>query len=217
MKPGTFKDFSGVERTFTPDDIAEIAGTGEPTLCEWLPDLLQYLEAQKAWVVLRTNGCGLGYWRKPLDRLLVVLSKHDSSDEYIIRKCEYLLRHDLIMKDALENFQDKSHIASNFKTDALSPYSWHDVERAFFITPDGKVRFMPCVSHDLGTVWNYKPEAWICTNFARCHFALGAYNLIEYLKAPFDLPAGYTHVQVGSYHQAEPQSSKCRNRQNASA
>jgi len=186
-----------LEKEIHEDDIVEIPGTGEPTLCEWLPELLRYLEQKKAWVMLRTNGFKLGKWRLELNNLLVILAKHDSSDDYIKDKCEYLLPSDLICLFVTEqNMQGKDEVASKFNKSLLCPHEAHSIDRSFFVTPDGKIRFMSCVTLDMGTVWDYKPEPWHCLDFSKCPFALGAYNFIEYLKSPFELPEEYDHVQA---------------------
>jgi hypothetical protein len=75
----------------------------------------------------------------------------------------------------------------------------HKIKRAFFLSPDGKIRFMPCQIIDIGTVWDYKPEGWDCFDLGICPFLVNAWNFIEYLKAPFDLPYGCNHVQVGKW------------------
>jgi len=180
-----------LEKEIGEDDIVEMAGTGEPTLCEWLPNLLQYLEDKKAWTMLRTNGFKLGEWRKKLARTLVILSKHDSGDDYISDKCKYLLPHDLIL--IIDKIVEKGNV-NNPLSGTLAKHNSHIISKAFFITPDGRVRFMPCDQQDMGTVWDYHPREFICFNFSHCPFMLGAYNFIEYLKSPFDLPDGYNHV-----------------------
>lgn len=187
-----------LEKEIKEDDIVEIAGTGEPTLCEWLPNLLQYLEAKKAWAILKTNGLKLGEWRRTLERLLVVLAKHDSSDEYILEQCKYLLPNDIICtviaKEAMQNDTEvSSKILKLFSNDM------HNIQRVFFITPDGKIRFMPCNNYVLGTVWDCRGGTYSCVDIHKCPFLVNAYNFIEYLKAPFDLPDGYNHVQVRKY------------------
>jgi len=180
-------------------DIVELAGTGEPTLCKWLPDLLNYLENKKSWTILRTNGLGLGEWRLSFKRLLVILSKHDSSVNYIKEKCKFLSKNDLILS-VTDNLSEKRNIAKVLNGD-LARHCSHNITKAFFITPDGKVRYMPCMTADQGTVWDYKPEEVTCINFGQCPFILGAYNFIEYLKAPFELSNGYNHTQVQSFTQ----------------
>jgi len=189
-----------LETEIKEGDIVEIAGTGEPTLCKWLPDLLRYLELKKTWVMLRTNGFGLDDWRFAFGNLLVILSKHDSSDNYVREKCKFLLPYDLIA--ILENKIIKGEIPKP-KEDVFSRRKSHPFERAFFVTPDGKVRFMPCMNYDMGTVWDYKPAYPVCVKFATCVFALGAYNFIEYLKSPFELPDGIDHIQVKTLKEIE--------------
>jgi organic radical activating enzyme len=191
-----------LENEINEDDIVEIAGTGEPTLCEWLPDLMSYLDGKRAWAILRTNGFRLGEWRKVLGRLLVVMSRHGSGDDYVKEKCKFLMPHDLIMdRMEEETVQGKSNHASRFKNDELSPHKTHDIKWAFFVTPDGKVRFMPCQPHSMGTVWDYKAENWTCATFSICPFVLGAYNLVEYLKAPFEITDGYCHARASKFQQ----------------
>jgi len=193
-----FEDFKNwLEKEIKENDIVEIAGTGEPTLCEWLPELLFYLEEKKAWVMLRTNGFKLGKWRLGLSNLLVILSKHDNSDAYISDKRKYLLPYDLISLFITDkNKQGKNDAAIKFNKSLLCPSEFHNIDRAFFVTPDGKIRYMPCVKDDMGTVWDYKPEIWHCLDFSKCSFALGAHNFIEYLKAPFELLEEFDHVQA---------------------
>jgi len=186
-----------LEKEIAENDIVEIAGTGEPTLCDWLPDLLRYLEQKKAWTVLRTNGFKLDGWRMNLSKVLVILAKHDSINEYMLDKCQYLTTHDLILTSIEETRQVSNDVAS--KLIRWLPCRIHDVERAFFVTPDGKVRFMPCLPHEQGTVWDYKPQRWNCITFDKCSFVLNAYNLIEYLKTPFELPSECNYERVGTW------------------
>jgi len=185
-----------LENEIAENDIVEIAGTGEPTLCEWLPDLLSYLNERKAWVLLRTNGFKLDEWRLNLSNTLVVLSKHDSEDYYITDKCKYLLPNDLILlgnsEEQMQGENDKASKTNNI----LFTNKTHDIERAFFVTPDGKVRYMPCMDFDMGNVWDYKYEKLICIGFSQCPFALGAFNFIEYLRNPFELPSECGHVSM---------------------
>jgi len=189
-----------LETEIVQNDIVEIAGTGEPTLCGWLPELLEYLEKKKTSVILRTNGLKLDSWRLALCNLLVILSKHDSSDDYIREKCKYLLPCDLIacLKDKI----NKEEIPK-IKDDIFSKHKSHPIQRAFFVTPDGKIRYMPCMTNDMGTVWDYKPKYPICATFETCVFVLGAYNFIEYLKSPFELPKGIDHIQVKTLKEIE--------------
>jgi len=189
-----------LEKEIAENDIVEIAGTGEPTLCDWLPDLLRYLEQKKAWTILRTNGFKLDGWRMNLSKILVILAKHDSDDEYISYKCKYLTLHDIILMNIEETKQGSNDVAS--KLIRWLPHRIHDVERAFFVTPDGKVRFMPCNQHEQGTVWDHKPGKWTCTTFDKCSFVLNAYNFIEYLKEPFELPCECGYMRVGTWNLA---------------
>jgi organic radical activating enzyme len=177
-----FADLRGwLENELMEDDIVEIAGTGEPTLCEWTTDLLMYLERKRAWVILRTNGSRLGEWRNSLKRVLVILARHDSSDDYIACRRQYLLPADIVMeaipKEAMQSSgEPASKAIEEFKGKG------HGFERAFFVTPDGKVRFMPCIAHDMGTVWDFKPEGWKCMMQEQCPFLVNAWNYIECLK-----------------------------------
>jgi len=196
MKFGDLRNW--LEKEINEGDIVETAGTGEPTLCEWLPELLLYLSQKKAWAILKTNGAGLGRWRLSLENLVVVLARHDSSDEYVASKCEYLLPNDIILmaitKEAMLSKNDRY-----IKVDDFFQGKWHGIGRAFCVSPDGKVRFMPCVAHDMGTVWDYKPEGWDCITLSQCPFLVNAWNFIEYLKNPFDLPDGCGHLQVKNF------------------
>jgi len=188
-----------LDKEIKEDDMVEIAGTGEPTLCEWLPDLLCYLDAKKAGTILRTNGFKLGGWRKTFDRLLVIIAKHDSSNEYMTDRLKYLMPNDIVLTGIDAAKQEAHDIAS--KTLGWLPRKRHNLDRAFFVTPDGKIRFMPCVKDDMGTVWDCKTRKWSCVDFYGCPFILNAYNFIEYLKSPFDLPDGYNHVDAGKWKQ----------------
>jgi len=187
---------SWLDKEIEEGDIVEIAGTGEPTLCEWLPDLLRYLDGKKAWVILRTNGFGLGEWRLSLGNALVILAKHDSDDSYVLDRCRYLLPDDIVFEAVTEEeMQAENKKAS--KLVEFFPQRGHNIMRSFFVTPDGKIRFMSCVDEDMGTVWDYKRgRKWTCMDLAQCPFLQNAYNFIDYLKKPFDLPAGYNHTQV---------------------
>lgn len=195
-----FEDLKNwLEVELKEDDIVELAGTGEPTLCEWLPDLLNYLEEKRAWTMLRSNGFGLREWRLPLQRLLVILSKHNSGDDYVRDKCKYLLPNDLILSSGGDMWE-KGKIGK-LPDNPINRHKIHNINKAFFVTPDGKVRYMPCMTSDQGTVWDYRPEEIFCINFSQCVFALGAYNFIEYLKDPFELPVGLNHARVQSFTQ----------------
>jgi len=188
-----------LELELKENDIAEIAGTGEPTLCEWLPDLLDYLERKDALIILRTNGVRLGSWRAAFRNLLVIFSRHDSSDDYVADRCGFLLPHDLILAVDTANAVGKNKTSEIVQLPCGKQS--HDIERAFIVSPDGKVRFMPCQQRDMGTVWDYKPEGWTCTGFSRCPFVLNAYNFTEYLKSPCALPDGFNYVQAQSFTQ----------------
>jgi len=187
-----------LENEINEDDIVEIAGTGEPTLCEWLPNLLHYLENKMVWTKLRTNGFKLGQWRKDMSRLLVIMAQHDSSNDYMNEKRKFLMPNDLILTQITDqNKQAKNDAAS--KIVDFFPDRSHNVKRAFFITPDGKIRFMPCQSRDMGTVWNYIQQGWTCTEFNLCSFVVNAYNFVEYLKKPFEIPQGIDYMQVKNW------------------
>jgi len=184
-----------LEKEIKEGDIVEMAGTGEPTLCEWLPELLLYLSQKKAWAILKTNGFKLGRWRLHLENLLVVLAKHDSGDEYMLEKCKYLLPNDIVCTAIDEGTrQNNDEVAS--KTLKFFPGETHDIQRVFFITPDGKVRFMPCNANGMGTVWDCDSSTFGCVSLHECPFLVNAWNFIEYLKAPFDLPDWCNHAQV---------------------
>jgi len=184
-----------LEYEIKENDIVEIAGTGEPTLCHWLPELLRYLDSKKTWTILRTNGFGLGAWRLALGRVLAIMARHDSGDDYVRDRLQWLLPNDIVL-DAIteETMQDESALATRVAT--FFQNKGHSAKRAFCISPDGKIRFMPCENKDMGTVWDYKPEGWDCTSFEQCPFLVNAWNFAEYLKQPFDLPQGCGHVQA---------------------
>jgi len=194
-----FEDLKNwLEKEIKVDDIVEIAGTGEPTLCAWLPNLLEYLEQKKTWVILKTNGFKLDKWRLTFDNVLVILTKHDSTDDYLLDKCKYLLPIDIICtaitEEALQkDTEPSSKIVIFFKNKV------HEINKAFCVSPDGKVRFLPCIVQDMGTVWDYKPEGWNCISLKECPFLVNAWNFIEYLKNPFDLPNECNHVQVKNF------------------
>jgi len=166
------------------DVIVEIPGTGEPTLCKWLPDLLEYMHGRGIYSVLRTNGFRLGEWRLKYDKLLVIVSRHDSSNEYINEKLKYLKGTDIIINGINEDKRQKA-VHSNFENDELSPHSSHGITTAYFVTPDGKIRFMPCSPLEYGTVWSHGDDSFLCPT-DKCPFMLGIWNMIEYLKNPFE-------------------------------
>jgi Molybdenum cofactor biosynthesis enzyme len=171
----TAKDFiSFLEKEFNPGDVVELTG-GEPTLFPDLTVLLDWLKEHEAKAIIRTNGLNLGDWRRCYDNLVAVLAKHDSSDGYIAERKKYLLPQDLVLDGIPEHIKQKEQNKPIFMTDETSPLASHPFTKAFFITNDGKVKFMPCVDRDMGTVWDFKPENWHCCG--NCPYMLGAWNL----------------------------------------
>jgi len=173
--------------------IAEIPGTGEPTLCEWLPDLLRYLDGRGIHAVLRTNGFRLGEWRLEYDRLLVIVSRHDSGDEYIKERARYLKGWDIMINAVSEDKRQKG-VHSNFENDELSPHRSHGIDTSYIVSPGGDIRFMPCFPIEYGTVWSHGSDRFICPT-RECPFMLGIWNMIEYLKKPFNFNSNnYTRI-----------------------
>jgi len=170
--------------TLPDETIIEIPGTGEPTCCEWLPDLLDYLDKRNILSVLRTNGFGIGEWRRKFKKCLVILSRHDSSEEYVSEKRKHLLDLDIVIGKIKEDKIQKN-VHSEFVNDELSPHISHGITSTYFITPDGKIRFMPCKPFENGTVWNPGNDDAHCLMEVICPFLLGIWNMIEYLKKPF--------------------------------
>jgi MoaA/NifB/PqqE/SkfB family radical SAM enzyme len=165
-----------LEKKLQPGDVVELTG-GEPTLFYGLAELLGWLRDSKAKVILRTNGSRLGEWRKDFGNLVIVLARHDSSEDYIGKRKKHLLAHDLVLDGIPDNIKQKEQGKPIFVNDELSPLNSYPFKKAFFIMPDGKVKFMPCCKEDLGTIWNCKPRKYhLCE---KCPYMLGAWNLVN--------------------------------------
>jgi organic radical activating enzyme len=162
-------------------DVVKLTG-GEPTLFPELQNLLGFLKVSRVKVILETNGLHLGEWRKDYGNMIVVLSKHDSSEDYMNERKKHLLPQDLVLDGVPEHIKQKDgEIAPHFVNDEISPLNSHPFDKAFFVTNDGKVKFMPCSEDDgMGTVWDYKPVNFYCC--PKCSYMLGAWNLANRLK-----------------------------------
>jgi len=176
----TAGDFiSFLEREINKGDVVELTG-GEPTLFHGLTMLLDFLKDSCAKVILRTNGLCLGEWRKDYPNMIVVLARHDSNDDYIAERKKYLLPCDIVVDKIPENKMQKEANKPIFINDTENPLSSHPFNRALFITADGNIRFMPCISESMGTIWDFKPENWHCCK--KCSYMLGAWNLVNKIK-----------------------------------
>jgi len=170
------EDFmSFLEKELQSDDVAELTG-GEPTLFPGLETLLDWLKERGAKVIIRTNGLRLGEWRKNYGNLVVVLAKHDSGEDYMADRMKHLLPCDSVVREIPENKKQQQQDKPIFINDSENPLTSHPFAKAFFITNDGKIRFMPCCEEDMGTVWDFKPRNYHCCQ--RCPYMLGAWNLI---------------------------------------
>jgi hypothetical protein len=168
-----------LEKEFQPSDVVELTG-GEPTLFPGLIMLLDWLKEHEAKVIIRTNGLNLGGWRRCYDNLVIVLARHDSDEDYMSKRKEYLLPHDLVLDGIPEHIKQKEQDKPIFVNDETSPLTSYPFTKAFFITNDGKIKFMPCCSEDLGTVWDYKPRKYHCCD--NCPYMLGAWNLASRIR-----------------------------------
>ncbi len=176
----TARDFlKFLEKEMQEGDVVEITG-GEPTLFKGLAYMLCWLKNHKARAILRTNGIGLADWRKNYDNMIVVLAKHDSTEEYWENRKKCLMPHDLALDGIPEHIKQKEAGKPVFVNDKASPLKTHPFKRMFHITNDGKVRFMSCCKNDMGTIWNYKPRKYHCCQ--ECPFALGAWNLASKIQ-----------------------------------
>jgi len=162
-----------------PGDIAEITG-GEPTLWPDLFTLLDWLKDHGAKVILRTNGINLGAWREIYDNMVVVLARHDSDGAYMAARQKYLMPCDLAKGSMPEEQKQKEFAKPVFKCDEESPLGTHGINRAFHITNDGNIRFMPCMNVSMGNlITGWKLEEWECFTMNNCPYMLGAWNLVE--------------------------------------
>jgi len=157
-------------------DTVELTG-GEPTLFTGLLLLLEWLREHNARVIMRTNGCKLDSWRKEFPNMVIVLAKHDSSDEYIEQKRAFLLPHDIVQTEL--DIVPPDSTEPKFRTNDTSPLGKHGYTKAFFVTADGNLRFMPCVNVSMGNIINsdYSLEPWSCLAMNSCPYMLGAWNL----------------------------------------
>jgi MoaA/NifB/PqqE/SkfB family radical SAM enzyme len=167
------------EKELHGGDVVELTG-GEPTLFYGLEELLGWLRDSKAKVILRTNGSRLGEWRKDFGNLVIVLARHDSGEEYMEERRRHLLPQDLALEGIPEHIRQKEDCKPVFVNDDASPLESHPFKKAFFVTADGKARFMPCCKEDLGTIWDCKPRKYhMCE---KCPYMLGAWNLANRLE-----------------------------------
>jgi organic radical activating enzyme len=157
-------------------DVVELTG-GEPTLFRNFNMLLDWLKEHGAKIIIRTNGLNLGEWRMNYDNLVVVLARHDSDEDYMGKRKEHLLPCDLVLNGIPENIKQKEQDKPIFVNDDASPLRSHPFNKALFIVPDGKIKFMPCCQEDMGTIWNYKPRNYHCCD--NCSYMLGAWNLVQ--------------------------------------
>ncbi|MDR3000270.1 MAG: radical SAM protein [Fibromonadaceae bacterium] len=176
----TAQDFiSFLSKEMRVGDVVEITG-GEPTLFPELIKLLEFLKKNEAKVILRTNGALLDKWRADYENMVVVLAKHNTDDHTIERLKRYLLPQDLVIDDIPGDIMQKEQDKPIFKADNISPLKTHSFAKMFHVTNDGKVRAMSCSKWDMGTIWDYKPQNYLCC--PKCPFMLGAWNLIARLK-----------------------------------
>ena len=165
-----------LEKELQPGDVVELTG-GEPTLFPDLAMLLDWLKEHGAKVIVRTNGLRLGEWRKSYANLVVVLARHDSGDGYMAERKEHLLLHDLVLDGIPDDIRQREQDKPIFRNNEISPLDSYPFKKAFFIVPDGKIKYMPCCREDMGTVWDYKPRDYFCCR--ECPYMLGAWNLAQ--------------------------------------
>jgi len=176
----TKEDFIAfLEKEMQSGDVVELTG-GEPTMFPGFIELLDWLKEHEAKVILRTNGVLLSEWRKNYPNMIVVLARHDSDDAYMEERKKCLLPQDIVWDIVPEHLKQKEQDKPIFVNDEMSPIKKHPFKKMFFITNDGKVRFMSCCKEDMGTIWNYKPRKYHCC--PECPFALGAWNFAARIK-----------------------------------
>jgi MoaA/NifB/PqqE/SkfB family radical SAM enzyme len=179
----TAKDLiSFLDKELQADDVAEITG-GEPTMFPELETLLDWLRERGARVILRTNGLYLSEWRRNYGNLVVVLAKHDSSEDYMSGRKKHLLPQDLVIEGIPEHIRQKEPAKPIFVNDETSPLRTHPFDRMFFITNDGKIRCCPICDEDMGTVREPKLRPYYCC--PECSYMLGAWNLVNRLENKF--------------------------------
>jgi len=164
-----------LEARLEEGDLVEITG-GEPTIVPWLENFIEWLTMKGTSIILRTNGLNLHEWRLKYKNMIVVLAKHDSSDEYIAEKEKFLLSWDRIVlgideKQKQSEGDSKPQFIVNDDTD-LEP----EFERIRFIDFDGRYRPFYCDSNGtLGTIWEPKELKYaFCKD---CSAVVGAWNL----------------------------------------
>jgi MoaA/NifB/PqqE/SkfB family radical SAM enzyme len=168
-----------LEKEMSEGDTVELTG-GEPTLFPGLLKLLDFLKNKKAKIIMRTNGCKLGQWRKDYSNMVVVLAKHDTADEIFNSMKEHLAEIDIIELGKEERKRQNPNCkVPKFATDKISSMDWHGYERSLFVTPDGKIRPMPCFPEPSGNAIGlaYRLNGFICLDGAKCPYMLGAWNL----------------------------------------
>jgi hypothetical protein len=176
----TAQDFIGfLQKEMKPGDVVEITG-GEPTMFTGLISLLEWLKENGARAILRTNGILLDEWRGSYPNMAVVLARHNSSKGYMRERKRCLLPQDLVLEGIPEHIKQKAPCKPVFANDETSPLSSHPFKRAFFLTNDGKIRFMPCIKADMGNITaGWKAEKWDCMAMDKCPYMLGAWNIIS--------------------------------------
>jgi len=171
----TEEDFIAfLETQMQAGDVVELTG-GEPTMFPGLIELLEWLKEHGAKVIMRTNGALLDEWRASYHNMVVVLARHDSDNSYMASRIRCLLPQDIVLAGIPEHVKQKQQDKPIFVNDATSPLKAHQFEKMFFITNDGKVRFMACCKEEMGTIWDYRPRKY--HSCKECPFALGAWNL----------------------------------------
>jgi len=168
-----------LEKEMQPGDTVELTG-GEPTLFPDLLLLLEWLKEHNAKVILRTNGCKLDRWRKEFPNMVIVLAKHDSSDEYMEERRRHLMSWDKAVDKIPDDEMQKEQDRPIFKKGMNNPLTAHPFKRMFFITNDGKIRYMACCKEDMGSLWDFKRREYFCC--PDCSFALLAWNLAARIK-----------------------------------
>jgi organic radical activating enzyme len=168
-----------LEKEMQPGDAVELTG-GEPTLFPGLLLLLEWLKEHGAKVIMRTNGLWLDSWRKEFPGMVLALARHDSSDSYMEERKRHLMPWDKVVDKIPDDEMQKEQDRPVFKKGKDNPLTAHPFKKMFFVTNDGKIRFMACCKEDMGTVWDYKPREYCCC--PDCSYALLAWNLIARIK-----------------------------------
>jgi len=165
-------------------DVVELTG-GEPTLFDDLTVLLDFLKEKETYVIIRTNGCKLSEWRKNYENMIVILAKHDSTAEFIEKQKEHLLAWDRIIDGIPEelkqghSWETPKFLPRKADENDREPTAEHPFGNAFFITADGRIRFMSCCNLFQGDIWDYKPLKFLMCS--KCPFMLGAWDLIRHI------------------------------------